>query len=139
MAQSTPSVMFYSQALKLVQDLRQTYINNANTSEDVVAKLRDVLTSLEDSLGSPLYKYESFAETEPPLSGKVNRIWDTIQYDINILQNQTDVLRAAAVFSHNILTTNILNASQENARLQNKAKTLQLYSNSRDPNIIVFG
>jgi hypothetical protein len=137
---SIPNVILYGQALSLIQQIADSYNSgNVRNVEDAAQELRQILTEFESSSGKPQIQYDPFAEGEPVLSKKVNQLWGDLQNDVNILQNQLDVLRAAAVFTHNIVTTETLRSAAENARVNNKLKTLQLYSDNVDSNIVTFG
>lgn len=140
MTDSAPSILLYAQAAVLLKKLQDDYTVGAIRSvEDLSKSLRDVLSRYEESAGTPFLKFEPVAEGEPPRSSKMNDTWNSLQHDVNILQDQVDILRAAAVFTHNFVATEIVKSEQANARVDNKLKTLQLYSNSTDSTIITFG
>jgi hypothetical protein len=139
MAQAIPSVLFHGQAVKLLDDLRDAYLTGVGTVDELITSLRDILTNFETTVGTPLMDFDPVVEGEPPLSAKINRLWDALMHDINILSQQADISRAATLMTHNMVTTEILNAQQANSRLANKLKTLQLYSKSVDSSIVTFG
>lgn len=140
MSQSVPSVLLYAQALVLVQQMQESYDAGAiHSVEDIAEQLRDVLSRYEQNAGTPIMEFNSIVEGEPPLSEKMNRTWRNIQHDVNILQNQVDLLRASAIFTHNLVATEVMKSTNENARVANKLKTLQLYSNSVDSSVVTFG
>lgn len=140
MANVVPSVLLYGQAIKLIEELQSAQEEGlAKDAETILSQLTNILTRFEENAGKPLTQYEPISETEPPLSSKANRFWKGVEYDINVLQQQVDMLRASTIVSHNTVTTDIMSARQENARLNNKMKTLQLYSKSSDSSILTFG
>lgn len=140
MAEAIPSVLLYAQAVVLLKDLQDLYsTGDMHSIEDVAASLRDILTQFERTAGVPLLRYLPFAETEPPVASKMNETWKNMAYDVMILEQQLDILRAASVFAHNFVAMETIKSASENARVNNKLKTLQLYSDSVDSNIITFG
>jgi hypothetical protein len=139
MGQLVPSVLFHAQAIKLITELRDAYGSKVATVDDLVQQLRDAVTNFEATVGMPFFDFEPVVEGEPPLATKINRLWDNLMHDINILEQQADISRASTIFTHNLVATEVLKAQQANARVANKLKTLQLYSKSVDSSIIVFG
>ena len=140
MAQSIPSVLLYAQASILIKELEDNYALGAiKDVEDVSRNLRDILSRYEETAGTPFLQFEPVAEGEPPLSEKMNRTWQNLSHDVNLLQNQLDILRASAVFTHNLIVTEVTKSQQANARVDNKLKTLQLYSDSADTSVVTFG
>lgn len=140
MAQLVPSVLLYGQALKLITELREGQAEGTlRDTDDLISKLADVLTRFEDTAGSPFLRYDPVVETEPPSSDKTNKLWRALEKDVNLLQQQIDILRASASFSHNIVATEVMKSKSANARVSNKLKTLQLYTESVDSSIITFG
>jgi len=140
MSELIPSALLYGQAVELLQQLQDAHHEGAiKDTFDLIAQLSDVLTRFQEGAGKPLLAYESVAETEPPSSAKANRFWRAAERDINLLQQQVDVLRASVIFSHNIVSSELMSARNNNARIKNKMKSLQLYSNSFDSNVITFG
>lgn len=139
MAQAVPSVLFHGQAVKMLEDLRDAYQTGIGTVDELVTSLREILTNFETSVGTPMMDFEPVVHGEPPLSSKVNRLWDALMRDINILSQQADISRASVLMTHSMITTELLQAQNSNARLANKLKTLQLYSKSVDSSIVTFG
>jgi len=139
MSQSTPAVLFHGQALKLLTDLNAAYQQGIGRVDDLVGRLREALASFENSVGAPLLEFDPVSEGEPPLSSKINRLWDNMSSDINLLQRQVDVARAATIFSHNMIRNELTAVQLANARVANKLKTLQLYSKAVDSSVVVFG
>ncbi len=140
MTQDQPSVILYSQAMTMI-----TALNNAHkagllqTSDSLALQLRDILNKYRQAAGRPMLVFDTVEEYEPPVSIKMNRLWQTLRSDISILQQETDILRAGSVSLFNTLQVETAQAKNENAELMNKIKVLQLYSDSSDPNIVVFG
>lgn len=140
MAELVPSVLLYGQAMKLLEELQEIQSSGfSSDTDDLIAELSGILTEFELHAGKPLVNYAPVAETEPPSSAKSNRFWRAAERDINLLQQQVDMIRAATIFAHNTIATEVANAYDHNARVNNKLKTLQLYSNTSDSSIITFG
>lgn len=140
MAELIPSVLLYGQALKLLEDLDQAQQQGMLTDATSIAeKISEILEKYERSAGRPLVEYEPVSEWEPPQSEKSNRFFRSAERDVNLMQQQVDMLRAAVITAHNLTKTEILESWSENARVKNKLKTLQLYSNGSDSSIITFG
>lgn len=139
MSQEVPSLIFHAQALKLIEDLRIAYSGGVGTVDELVAQLQEALNGFQNTMGIPFFDFEPVVDGEPPLSAKINRLWENLQHDVNILQQQADVSRASTVFTHNLISTEILKAQAANARVSNKLKTLQLYSKAVDSSIVTFG
>lgn len=139
MGQVVPSVLFHAQALKLIDDLRTAYQTGVGSLDDLVVQIRGALLDFEDTLGTPFFEFEPVVDGEPPLSAKMNRLWDNLTHDINVLEQQADIGRSAAVFAHNLIVTEIMKSKNANARVSNKLKTLQLYSKAVDSSIVTFG
>lgn len=140
MAQSAPTSILYSQALDILSKLKRDYSTNKYQTPDEIATLiNKALSKFNELAGSALTQFDEIGLSEIPTSSKINKFWNSAQTDINILQNQIDVLNAAAIQMHNFIKMEILKAKNENQNLHNKLKTLQLYSNSDDSSIIFFG
>lgn len=140
MSEMVPSVLLYGQAMAMLEELKEMHSADATQNTfDLISQLSEILTRFEEFAGRPLVDYELVAPTEPPSSEKSNRFWRAAEQDVNLLQQQTDVLRAASIFSHNLIVTEVLSAQNNNSRLRNKLKSLQMYSNNSDSSIITFG
>lgn len=140
MADLVPSVLLYGQAIKMLEELEYLRkLEPSSNTEQLVEKLAALLTDFENTAGRPLVNYESVAETEPPDSEKMNRFWRSAEIDINLLKQQVDLIRASAIFTHNLIKTEIINAQRETATLKSKVKTLQLFTSSNDRDIVTFG
>lgn len=140
MAQVSPSSLLYAQALTIINQLKTDYASKKyQTPDEISTLINQAISKFNQSAGGTLTKYEPVYRSEIPLSTKMNRFWHTLQDDINILQDQIDVLNASAVFMHNFIKTDILQAQNENKALQNKLKTLELYSSVDDNSLAYFG
>ena len=139
MAQESPSRLLYAQAVQVIKQLQQSYATSQKSPDEVSTILNGVLTKFAEQAGYALTTYEPVIRSEVPLSAKMNRFWSSLQDDINILQDQVDILNASAIFMHNYIKMEILKGQSENAQLQNKLKTLQLYSNVDNDSLLYFG
>ena len=140
MAELVPSVLMHGQAIKLLRELIDA--QKAGTMQDLpqaFEALTDVLQVVEDNAVQPLVEYDPIAETEPPLSAKINFFLRMASADVNLLNQQGDLLQAATMFTHNLVQTEIMRGKNDNARVNNKIKTLQMYSNGLDSHTITFG
>jgi hypothetical protein len=140
MGNLVPSVLLYSQAIGLLEEIEEAQATGAvKDTFDLVQQLAAILTSFQDSVGTPLLNYDPVSESEPPSSEKANRFWKNAEKDINLLQQQVDILRASVLFGHNLVSTELMHAKKQNARVNNKLKTMQMYTNGYDSSIIQFG
>lgn len=140
MAQLSPTTLQYGQLMSLINEFTIDYRNGLfKTPVEVLQKIKDIMTQFNDIGGQPLLDFESFALGEPPNSDKMNRIWRMLENDINLMQDQVQVLRAAVLFLYNFTATEIQLAKNQNATATNKLKTLQLYSTAQDSNLVQFG
>lgn len=140
MTQQSPSALFYSQAMRLIDDIKRQYLSGElKTTDEIVAAVQGFVTDYNNSAGRPLTKFEPFVEGEPPSSEKMADLWKSLETDLNVAQDHLDVVRASAVFMHNYITTELLQASRENQKAVNKLKALQLYSSAQDLNVVVLG
>lgn len=140
MTQLAPTTMIQAQAVSMIRDLQKRYVNkDTKQPDDIARELKTALTAFLTQIGRPMFNFDEFVLGEPVLSEKMNRIQKMIQDDINILADQTTFLQAGTIFMFNYVNTEILKAQNENAQASNKLKTLQLYSSSTDPDVIVFG
>ena len=140
MAQSAPSNLAYSQAMELIAKLRKEYAEGKiQNPEDTSEMIKDILHRFDVGAGFALAQFEPVQKGEPPRSEKMNRFWSDLQSDMNVLQDEVDVLRASAIFSHNFIKTEVLKSQQANSRLRNKIKTLQMYSQTSDSSTVKLG
>jgi thiol-disulfide isomerase/thioredoxin len=140
MAQLSPTNLLYAQALEIISNLRQDYAaKKYKTPNDIVEIINTALTEFETSAGKTLTKYDPVMHSEVPDSDKINRLWTSLQADVNILQSQIDILRASAIFTHNFIKTEINQSKLETEKLLSKLKTLELYSNVDDDSLVYFG
>lgn len=139
MTQVSPTTTLSDQASVLVEDLLAAYKSGAiRDVDEITLKMRDIITSFVSTAGSPLSEFEAIELGEPPSSAKMNRFLNGAQHDINIMQRQSDFLRASSLFLFNVMATEIGMAKNENEKVRNKLKTLQLYSSNTDPTVISF-
>lgn len=140
MTQLSPSIMLYSQALEVINDVRKRYAAQSYKSPDeIISLINKALVDFENKAGKALTQYEPVMHSEVPDSQKMNRFWETLQADVNILQQQVDLLRAAAVFTHNFTKTEIIRSQDANKRLLSKLKTLEMYTSGNDQSLVYFG
>jgi hypothetical protein len=140
MAQLYPSSTFLAQAVVRVKEFQERYARgDYKDQHELVEAIRTMVTEYTTNVGRPITDFEPVVEGEPLLSDKFNRLMDAIQNDINLLQDQATTSKAAAIFMHNYAKTEVLKAQRQNAQLSNKIKTLQLYTNAQDANLIIFG
>ena len=140
MAQLSPTSLVYAQAAALLEEFKKDYASgDLTTVEEITEGIRQVVSRYSLSIGQPLTEFDPFVHGEPAVSEKLNTFTDHVQNDVNILQDQLDILKAASVFLHNYITTEVLKLQRENAQAANKVKTLQLYSSSTDINLMHFG
>lgn len=140
MAQLYPSSTFLAQAVVRVKEFQERYSRgDYKDQHELVEAVRTMVTDYATNVGRPITDFEPMVEGEPLLSDKFNRLMDAIQNDINMLQDQATTSKAAAIFMHNYIKTEVLRAQRQNAQLSNKIKTLQLYTNAQDSNLIIFG
>ena len=134
-----PSTMLYGQVYALLDEMNQAVRQGqVRDAFDVIAKTEELLTNYHQSVGGPLADYEYVVSSDPPSSEKMNRFLRTVEYDIGILKRQLDVLRAASVLTYNQTSTQVHEVKANNARISNKAKSLQMYSDSYDAGIVMF-
>lgn len=140
MAQLAPSTIEYGKLISLIKDFQDSYISGEfKTPGEVAEEILNLMTKYEDIAGKPLLRLDPFTLGEPADSAKMNRLRRFLQDDVNLLQDQLNVLTAAAVFVHNFLATELELAKNQNAQASNKLKTLQLYSSAYDADVIQFG
>ena len=138
--QLIPSTLLYSQALALLTQINTNFsAGTLKSPSDIAAQLRNILTQFDQTAGQPLTDFQRFEDGEPPISTKINSILGYIQLDTTILENQVDILNASTIFVNNMMSTLLLNVSNENAALNNKLDNLELYSSSStSDNMVVF-
>lgn len=140
MAQLAPTTLQYGQLMTLVQDFLDEYSKGEMTDIELVSEqINDIVTQYNAIDGRPMLDFEDYVKGEPAESDKMNRMWKRLQDDINIVQDQLEVLRAAVVFVHNFIVTEVELAKNQNAQAANKLKTLQLYTTANDSSVIQFG
>lgn len=140
MTQASPTSLLYGQALALINSLRKQYA--ASKDQDpirIIEAINGIMEKYQNSAGSALTEFHPIVHSEIPSSSKFNKFLGGVQTDINLIEDQIDAIRSSSIATHNMIKTEILKAQKENARLQNKLKTLQLYSNINDSSILYFG
>jgi len=140
MAQESPSRMLYTQAIQLIKKMQQAYSTSKNqTPQEISETINETLNKFNLHAGKALTNYDPVVISEIPLSSKMNTFWASVQDDVNLLQDQIDLLNASVVFSHNFVKTEVLKAMGQNTKLQNKIKTLEMYSSVDNKSLIYFG
>jgi hypothetical protein len=140
MTQLAPTTLYYAQAMALLKEIEMEYSAGLlKNIDDVQQRISQAYSSFNSNAGRPLTSYEHIVPGEPPLSEKINRFWMRLEQDLNICQQQLEFLQASAIHVHNFIKTEILKAQHLNAQASNKVKTLQLYSNAHDSDVIRFG
>lgn len=139
MTQMAPSVLLYGQAILLIKELSDLYLAGGVKDDlDMDKKIQEILSRFRTNAGYPITEWNPISETEPPVSVKMNTFWRQVQSDVALLQQQVDIVRASSIFTYNFISNDVEKATQQNAVLRNKIKTLQLYSDSVDSSIVVF-
>lgn len=140
MAQLSPTTIYLAQAARLISVLQRQYgILQFKSQDEIVELFNKALTDFQEKAGKSLTDYEPVYKSEPPSSTKMNRFWANLSTDISILDEQVELLRAAAIDLFNSVTVEIKKAENSSLQAQNKLKTLELYSNVSDPSLIFFG
>lgn len=139
MAELVPSSLLHSQAIKLLDVLLSDESNGTQLPEEYIADLSEIVSSFTQNAGQPLFSYFTFDDTEPPSSEKMNKLWKAIAADVDVIQQQVDVNRAAVISTFNYATAEMEKLRLDNARMKNKVKTLQLYSSGSDSKTVFFG
>lgn len=140
MTQLSPSNIDKNQILNSINMLKRAYEQGfLKTPEDVMVAFENLMTQYMSKLGLPSVEWDPIAWGEPLSSDKMNTFWTRVIDDVRNAQEELDILRASAIFTHNMIKTELLKARNQNAQLDNKLKTLQLYSTVQDNTISVFG
>lgn len=140
MAQEVPSNLAYLQAAEILKKLKQQYALIQNKDPETTAALvAEALTKFASISGTALTQYEPIELSEVPHSQKMNRLYSSVQSDLNLLEDQIDLLNASTIAAHNFIKTEILKAQRENLQLRNKLKVLEMYSNSDDDSLVFLG
>jgi hypothetical protein len=137
--QLSPSTMLSDQASVYIQKLKNAYSSGTiRDMEEISVHIRNLMEQFVDSVGTPLARLDPFINGEPPTSKKVNELMGSLQHDINILQRQSDFVRATSTYMFNMMATELTHAKHEQNKIRNKLSTLQLYSSDSDPNVVTF-
>ena len=138
--QSSPSNKVYAQALTKLRSLVSRYSVAKNRDVDLLAvEIADTLREVSKQANGPSLVYKELNYGEPPSSFQMNLFLQSLGYDINVLLDEMNILKAASVHTHNFIKMEILKSELENQKLHNKIKTLQLYSQSEDSSILYAG
>lgn len=113
--------------------------NKLLDSANVEAVAEDMANRYLATVGTPISTWSNIIDGDPARSDKINEFLKSVDFDIQTIQSQVDVISAATLFAHNFIKVEVLKSQYENTRLNNKLKTLQLYSSSADGNVIYFG
>lgn len=136
MSDIVPSDLLYGQALELVREIRTS--QESGDALELIKQLNAVASRFDEVVGHPIGVYEPILLTEPPSTHKTNRFLRGVEADINLLQRQLDLLRSASIFTHNTASTELSSLKDKNAKISNQVKSLQLYSSSRNSNVVMF-
>lgn len=140
MTQLSPSNLNNNQLLNKLNKLKQAYEQGfVKTPHEVMAAFDALLTEYITNLGIPTAEWDPIVFGEPPTTEKLNRFWEAVVDDVTNAQEEVDILRSAVIFTHNMIKTELLKARNQNAQLDNRLKTLQLYSTVQDNTVSVFG
>jgi len=140
MTQLSPTTLLYGQAIVLLEEFKKKYASGEfKTAEEIGHAITELISKYSSGVETPIMNFKPFVKGEPALSARMNEITESIQHDVNLMQNQVDLLKASTVFLHNFISTEIQKAEHQNARVAGKMKTLQLYSTASDINLVNFG
>jgi hypothetical protein len=138
--QFSPSNKIYAQAMEKLRALTQKYSTSKTRDADQIsAEVNATLKEIADQVNGPTLKYKPIEFGEAPNSFKMNEFLQSLAFDVNVIMDEMNIVRAASVATHNFIKTELLKAELENARLHNKIKTLQLYSSSEDSSVLYIG
>lgn len=140
MTQLSPTNVSRAQLADRLARIKQLYdLGQVRTVNDLQVEFESAMNDYFANLGLPTVKWDPIVFGEPPSSTKINEFWNAVATDVEIAEDEVDILRSAITFSHNLIKTEILKARNQNAQLDNKLKTLQLYSSVQDRSVYVFG
>ena len=139
--QSAPSNKAYAQGLAKLKELTRKYatIKTRSTeqlSAEIQATLQEIAKASETNL---TLKYKEVSFGEIPNSFEINQFLETLTQDINVLIDENDILKAASIYTHNFIKMELLKNQEQNERLHNKIKTLQMYGGGEDASIVYAG
>lgn len=140
MAQVNTNILPYAQAVTLLAQIEKVGVDGSLQSVlDLTSQLQSAITQFEAGAGQPLTQFAKVEVGEPPLSDRINQLWANTSADLNIVANQVDILRAAAVILYNTITTEMSYATSENGEIANLVSTLALYTHAVDSKTLTFG
>ena len=138
--QFSPSNKVYAKALDKLRSLTTRYSSLRTRDPDEIAvEVSKTLQDIRDESIAPTMQFDKVEYGEVPSSFKMNEFLTALEYDINVAIDEMEILRASSIHTHNFIKTELLKSQQENERLHNKLKTLQLYGSGEDASIIKFG
>lgn len=140
MTQLSPDTTIYSKAIARLKNLGLRYQRgDISTPEDYYASIRDTITSIYEYNYRPSLAYNFIEDGEPPSSKESLFFWQSLETDVNIIQDQINYLKAHAISSFNASVDNMQKASNENARVRGKLNSLLLYSDGISEKERIFG
>jgi hypothetical protein len=140
MTQLSPTNISRTQIVDRIKSLKRSYeIGLIRTPHELQAEFDKMLTEYMTKVGTPTVEWDPIALGEPPSTTKINDFWGKVIDDVMNAQSELDILRASVTLTHNLIKTELLKARNQNAQLDNKLKTLQLYSTVQDNTVSVFG
>ncbi len=139
--QAAPSNKAYSQALVKLKELARKYSTVKTRDVDTLAAevqntLQELATINDTSM---TLKYSEVMFGSVPSSFDMNVFLQSLSQDINVLIDELDILKASSVHTHNFIKTELLKSQEQNDRLHNKIKTLQLFGSGEDSSILYVG
>ena len=138
--QASPTNKLYAEALNKLREFTRAYSSLKSRSVDEISgEVAKLFQSINKYSTGPSVKYEEIEYGSVPSSFEFNKFLEDLTYDVNVLIDESDIIKAAALNTHNFIKTEILKSQSENDRIHNKLKTLQLYSSSEDSSILYVG
>lgn len=139
--QAAPSNKAYAQALAKLKELTRKYATVKTRSvDDLSSEIQNTLQELADVNEQSLtLKYQPLEFGSVPNSFEMNQFLESLAQDVNVIIDEMDILKAASVHTHNFIKTEMLKSQEQNDRLHNKIKTLQLFSSGEDSSILYVG
>jgi hypothetical protein len=138
--QFSPSNKIYAQALEKIRTLTRAYsTSKTRDSDQISSEVNATLKEIADQVNGPTLKYRPIEFGSNPSSFAMNEFLQSLSFDVNVILDEMNIIKAASVNTHNLIKTELLKADAENSRLHNKIKSLQLYSSSEDSSILYMG
>ncbi len=140
MTQLAPTNIDHNQILARLKELRSGYeLGLIKPGHQLDAEINGLINDFFSRIGIPTVEWDPVVIGEPPNSTKANYFFGRVANDIGYIQENMDIVNATTVFTHNLIKTELLKARAQNSQLNNKLKTLQLYTSKQDANVIIFG